>query len=116
MKFSVRLTQAQVDGLENYLKENSGDIHKQISQMDIENELQSMLNQFLKKGAVSNHIEKFEKEVSLSQTWLKVAPPSEIEYLLGKAVKDGWFVYHPLPKSLVVWMFKNRTKVKYDCV
>jgi len=60
MKITIELTEAQVKGLKEYLKETSGDINHTISKEDIKREVFGMVNCELQSGAVCDYISKYE--------------------------------------------------------
>ena len=47
MKITIELTEAEVKGLKDYLKEVSGDINPKISKEDIKQEIQGIQVQFI---------------------------------------------------------------------
>jgi len=59
MKFTIELTEAQVKGIKEYLKDVS-DIEKP-SKKDIQSEINGMLSAELQSGSVYDYISKYEK-------------------------------------------------------
>lgn len=60
MKITIELTEAEVKGLKDYLKEVSGDINPKISKEDIKQEIQGIVSSSLQTGAILDYISKYQ--------------------------------------------------------
>lgn len=59
MKVTINLTEAEVKGLKEYLKEVSHDINPKITKADIVQEINGLVSGALQSGAVNDYIRKY---------------------------------------------------------
>lgn len=62
MKITIELSEAQIKGIKEYIKDTNGEINKKITKKDIQTEIMGIISCDLQTGAVSDYILKYEKQ------------------------------------------------------
>lgn len=62
MKITIELSEAQINGIKEYIKDTNGEINQKITKKDIQAEIMGIVSCDLQTGAVSDYILKYENK------------------------------------------------------
>lgn len=113
MKVTFELTEAELEGITNYLKKVSSVVNPDITKKEIQQEIKGLLDASLQSGAIADYIQAAEKEEQHADLYLSQITDYILDIHLKEARKEGYYISTPFSRKLKIFIYRKRMKVEY---